>query len=304
MTPFGRTGDRNKSKVAEETLVLPEADRPSPPLGARNVVVVTLDSLRYDSAMVADMANMARLGDIERRFSYASWTAPSHFNMLMGLMPHSSPTHVYASEYYKADFARYPERFGIPGIDFAAMLPSLWLPTYVRNVLGYRTGAMVSMPVLNEHTPINNNFDTYRLMPTHNDFEAQLDALHFEDDVPTFWMLNVGETHYPYALADEDAGEWPRISGVHGVLKHLGSTSDTGEFFDADQMDRLRERQVRAARYCDNLLGKLYDIVPPKTWIIVTSDHGELFGEAGYFGHGPINHEKVHEVPFVEGTIR
>jgi glucan phosphoethanolaminetransferase (alkaline phosphatase superfamily) len=35
----------------------------------------------------------------------------------------------------------------------------------------------------------------------------------------------------------------------------------------------------------------------------VTSDHGELFGEDGYFGHGPINHEKVLEVPFVEGMV-
>ena len=33
----------------------------------------------------------------------------------------------------------------------------------------------------------------------------------------------------------------------------------------------------------------------------MTSDHGELFGEGGYFGHGPIAHEKVFEVPFVEG---
>ena len=30
----------------------------------------------------------------------------------------------------------------------------------------------------------------------------------------------------------------------------------------------------------------------------------ELFGEAGYFGHGPIMHEKVFEVPFVEGRLR
>jgi hypothetical protein len=38
--------------------------------------------------------------------------------------------------------------------------------------------------------------------------------------------------------------------------------------------------------------------------IIVTADHGELFGEDGYFGHGPIQHEKVWEVPFVEGKVR
>jgi len=36
----------------------------------------------------------------------------------------------------------------------------------------------------------------------------------------------------------------------------------------------------------------------------VTSDHGELFGEEGYFGHGPIMHEKVFEVPFIEGKIK
>jgi membrane-anchored protein YejM (alkaline phosphatase superfamily) len=35
--------------------------------------------------------------------------------------------------------------------------------------------------------------------------------------------------------------------------------------------------------------------------VIVTADHGELFGEDRYFGHGPVMHEKVLEVPFVEG---
>ena len=121
-------------------------------------------------------------------------------------------------------------------------------------------------------------------------------------------MLNVGETHYPYALPGEDPSEWPKISGVHGVFKHLddqlGAADEAPEFFDDDQLKRLRERQIRAASYTDELLAKLYDIVPPRTWIIVTADHGELFGEGGYFGHGPIAHDKVHEVPFVEGCIR
>ena len=36
---------------------------------------------------------------------------------------------------------------------------------------------------------------------------------------------------------------------------------------------------------------------------IVTSDHGELFGEDRYFGHGPVMHEKVLEVPYVEGMV-
>jgi len=30
----------------------------------------------------------------------------------------------------------------------------------------------------------------------------------------------------------------------------------------------------------------------------------ELFGESGFFGHGPIMHKKVFEVPFLEGKVR
>jgi len=37
---------------------------------------------------------------------------------------------------------------------------------------------------------------------------------------------------------------------------------------------------------------------------VVTSDHGELFGEDGLFGHGPFIHEKVLEVPLAEGMIQ
>ena len=56
-----------------------------------------------------------------------------------------------------------------------------------------------------------------------------------------------------------------------------------------------------ALEYLDGVLASLLERLPANTWLIVTSDHGELFGEDGYFGHGPIAHEKVLEVPFVEG---
>jgi membrane-anchored protein YejM (alkaline phosphatase superfamily) len=291
-------------------MVAPE--RPEAPHGANHLVVVVLDSLRYDGAVTAGMPNAARLGPIERRWSYASWTAPSHFNLLMGLLPHTSPKHVYASEYYKQDFVRYSERLGIEGIEFKKLLPSMYLPTYLARTLGYRTGALVSMPVLNGHTPLNRDFDVYESMPVHNDFARMLDRLRFDGDRPWFWMLNVGETHYPYALPSEDPGEWPHISGVHGVFKHLDDELVGGALvedrpvkqFDDDQLEKLRSRQVRAAVHADQVLEKLYDLVPPNTWIVVTSDHGELFGEGGFFGHGPVAHDKVFEVPFSEGRLR
>jgi hypothetical protein len=277
--------------------------RPEPPASARNLVLVVLDSLRYDSWVAAGPANLARLGPVERRYSYASWTAPSHYNLLMGLLPHTSPPGVFASEYYKEDFRRYSERLAVEGIDFSRLLPEIYLPTFLRRELGYTTHALVSMPVLNPRTTINRDFDSFELMPTHNDMRAMLPRLQFEDARPSFWLLNVGETHYPYALPYEDPSEWPRVSGVHGVLKRVGEDDDAGKFFDQAQLDSLRARQVAALTYLDEVFGELFARLPANTWLVVTSDHGELFGEDGYFGHGPIRHDLVHEVPFVEGPV-
>jgi arylsulfatase A-like enzyme len=142
-------------------------------------------------------------------------------------------------------------------------------------------------------------------MAKHNDMAAMLDRMTFGDR-PAFYLLNTGETHYPYALPDEDPDLWPRISGVHGVFKHLdeaGGGAGEPAFFDDATMAKLRERQIEAARYLDGVMGRLFDLVPSNTWIVVTSDHGELFGEDGFFGHGPVAHEKVLEVPFVEGIV-
>ena len=282
------------------------------PQADNHFLIVILDSLRHDSFMAASPKVITKLGPVEKRYSYASWTAPSHYNLLTGLLPHNTPSHVYASEYYKEDFFNYNKRLGAKGIEFAKMVPGLWFPGLLRNTLGYRTHARVSLPVLNPRTGINRDFDSFQLMDSHNDMRAMLPTMEFGTDRPSFYMLNVGETHYPYAKPDEDSSMWPRISGVNGVFKKLNeSIDDKGElvkddtqFFDQDKLDQLRERQVDTVRYLDGVFEELFDKVPKNTHIIVTADHGELFGEAGYFGHGPIMHDKCFEVPYLEGKIR
>jgi hypothetical protein len=281
-------------------------------VNGNHYILVILDSCRYDAMMAASPRVLGRLGEIERRWSYASWTSPSHYNLLLGLLPHRSPSQVYASEYYKRDFVQYCERLGRDGIEFKSLLPSLYLPTFLKK-LGYDTHALVSLPVLNPATVLNRDFDRFELMPTHNDMEAMIDRLTFSQERPSFYILNVGETHYPYALPDEDPSEWPLISGVHGVFRHLDEqvvggrlreVDDPPLVFDQNKLDRLRLRQVEAVRYLDRVFEKLFDTVPANTYITVTADHGELFGEDGYFGHGPVHHDKVFEVPFVEGKLR
>ncbi len=267
-------------------------------------LLIVFDSCRYDSFVAARPRHMRKLGKVERRWSYASWTAPSHYNLLTGLMPHTSPKRVYASEYYKNDFLKFNERLGGSGIEFQSLVPDLYLPPFLQRQ-GYRTHARVSMPVLNPHTILNCGFDSYKLMPRHNDFSAILAELQFPEDRPAFYLLNVGETHYPYALAGEPPDLWPKLSGVHGVFKQLDAKSlAKPRPFRAAKLEELRQRQIAAVRFLDGAMEQLFDTVPANTYITITSDHGELFGEDGYFGHGPIHHAKVLEVPFVEGKIR
>lgn len=280
-------------------------------LKRNNYILLIFDSCRFDSFIRARPRIMRKLGKVERRWSYASWTSPSHYNLLMGLLPHSSPKHVYASEYYKKDFVKFNERLGCTDFQFKSLIPKLYVPAFLKEHLGYRTHAMVSLPVLNPKTILNHGFDSYKLMEKHNDMRAMLREMKFPEDAPSFYLLNVGETHYPYALPDEPPEQWPRISGVHGVFKHLDDHIVGGKllrrkekFFDQAKLDQLRKRQIQAVKYLDTVVEELFDRVPRNTYITITSDHGELFGEEGYFGHGPIQHEKVFEVPFLEGKIR
>lgn len=272
----------------------------------RNLVLITYDSCRLDSARAARAPNLARIGEIEARYAYASWTAPSHYTFMMGLVPHRSPPHVYASEVYKEDFSKWGLRLDIPELKFASFLPQLSLPGMLKQY-GYRTVARVSMPVLNPHTVISNAFDDYRLMDNHNDFRGMVDEVQFSRDAPGFYFFNAGETHYPYMLDDPAL---PHISGLHGVAKSLARGEDAGgrmaemspeEFFRPEVMKDLHEQQIACVEYLDGLLGALIDKAPKETWFMVMGDHGEAFGEAGYFGHGPVMHEKVFEIPFVEG---
>ena len=275
-----------------------------------NYVLIVFDSCRYDSFVKARPKTIRKLGTLERRWAYASWTAPSHYNLLMGLMPHSSPRGIFASDYYQRDFLKFNERLGAQGLEFKKFVPRLYLPILLQN-LGYKTHAMVSLPVLNPLTILNSGFDNYKLMDRHNDMRAMFREMKFDEDGPSFYLLNVGETHYPYALPNEPPEQWPRISGIHGVFKHLDDHVVGGKLrrakaktFNEAKLVELRERQIEAVKYLDTAVEELFDLLPQNTYVTITSDHGELFGEDGYFGHGPIQHEKVLEVPFLEGKIR
>ena len=273
-----------------------------------NIIWIVFDSARYDSFMAADTPSIDLIGPTHRRFSYASWTAPSHYAFLMGLPPHANEPGVLAADAHRRDLLMWKNRIGLEdrSISLADFVPTLSLPAFLKR-LNYRTEAYVSLPVLNPNTLISQHFDHFVLMPTHNDLGAIIKRLSFGDS-PHFIFINTGETHYPYLLPDEKSENLPYIAGVHGVWRDIADPRPheaqviSSTFFDPERLRPLWQKQVACIEYLDRRIAELIEIAPPNTYFMITSDHGELFGEDGYFGHGPVIHEKVFEVFFVEGA--
>ena len=130
----------------------------------------------------------------------------------------------------------------------------------------------------------------------------------FPEERPSFYLLNVGETHYPYALPDEPAKTNGRASAAFTASSSTWTTTVVGgklsrkkeKFFDGRQADRCcASGRCGAVKYLDSVVEELFDMVPKNTYITITADHGELFGEDGYFGHGP-----DHAREGVGGSVR
>lgn len=295
-----------------------------------NIVFIVLDSCRFDAYQAASTPHFDRIGKAQKRFSYASWTSPSHYTFLMGMVPHQSPKGVFASEVYREEFTTWSQRLNVEDVEFGKFVPQLSLPHFLKSQ-GYRTEGIVSLPVLNPMTNLSAHFDRYELAPSHNDLRAIFEghpeerdpegkitqrafpALQFSNDKPGFYFINTGETHYPYILPGETAEDLPHISGVHGVFKHLDAflknpsevleNRKQDEFFTPQQFRAFYEKQIACVEHCDQVVGEFMNRCPKNTYFMIMSDHGELFGEEGYFGHGPIFHEKVFEVFFLEGML-
>jgi hypothetical protein len=281
-------------------------DQPRP----NNLVLIVFDSCRWDVYRSARTPNLDRIAQAEKRYSYASWTSPSHYTFLMGMVPHLNPRGVFASNVYREEFATWTRRLNIPDIAFKAFVPELSLPAFLKSQ-GYHCEGWVSLPVLNPMTSMSAHFDRYELAPAHNDLQAIFDRLEFQRDRPNFFFINTGETHYPYLLPGESADDLPHLSGVHGIFKSLDEFLQNPsaflkerreeEFFTPDQFHAFHAKQIACVEYLDGVVGRFLEHCPADTYFIIMSDHGELFGEDGFFGHGPIFHAKVFEVFYLEG---
>ncbi|GLU46508.1 STM4013/SEN3800 family hydrolase [Nocardiopsis ansamitocini] len=261
-------------------------------VGTHDIILVTLDTLRYDVAarLLAEgrTPNLGALlpdGSWERRHAPASFTYASHLAMLAGFLP--TP----------AEPGPHPRLFaaGFPGSTTTdARTWTFDAPDIVAGLAatGYHTACVGGTGFFNRLSALGS------VLPdlfTESHWEPEFgvtDPASFEnqvarvaavtraapDDRPLFLLLNVSALHQP---------NWFYLRGARpGTPDGPDSHAAALEYVDAHVPALLAALRGRG-RPC---------------FTIVCADHGTAYGEDGHTGHR-IGHETVWTVPYAQFTI-
>jgi arylsulfatase len=123
------------------------------------------------------------------------------------------------------------------------------------------------------------------------------------DDQPFFLWNHYMDTHGPY----EPPGEYATLYADEGLQGHDAQSlyhraiDDPGSITE-DERQLLINLYDGEIRYNDMRIGEFFDSLRERglleeTLLIVTADHGDAFGEHGYYEHPRYLHDEVTHVP-------
>jgi arylsulfatase A-like enzyme len=128
---------------------------------------------------------------------------------------------------------------------------------------------------------------------------------------PAFWFVNLCECHSPYLPPRpwNDLGARERIRAALEVSEHLTFASIclylAGRHeVPAAAMERMHHLYRRAIAYMDSWLAGILEALDARgildeTLVVLTSDHGENFGEHRLLAHGFSVNQQLTHVPLV-----
>ena len=270
------------------------ATGPRPP-AVRNVVLISIDTLRadrlssygYPLETTPVLDRFATEGTLfEQAIAPSNWTLPSHATMLTGLDP---CVHQVGSS--DGDRQVHPLPSGVRP-----------LAEYLRGA-GYATGAFTEDGYVNP-TTFQRGFSVFRADTRHRlpsggrMIDATLDAaiawVREKADVPFFLFFHTYEVHEPYEPPvgyEGFAALRPLPLPPHGLPPSAEAAADAAAY-------------VAEVAYTDHALARLFAILDTlglrdRTIVVVTSDHGEAFGEHGVRRHGFSLYEEELHVPLI-----
>lgn len=270
---------------------------------ARTILLLSLDTLRADhlslygygrptSPELEELARGATVYTDSR--STAPWTLPSHASLFTGLYPHEHGAHNLEGD--AGDFAR-------------ALAKQATTLAEVLAGRGYRTGAVVAnVGFLDPRFQLDQGFEEYDAQRgTVGDVnERALAWLDAQGDEPVFLFLNYMDTHRPYnCVPREDFPDHgnPRSSGARMKRARRLLINGATEL-PPELVAELVDQYDTAIANLDEGLGELFDALRERgrfddALLVVTSDHGEFFGEKGLVEHSKDVYEPVLRVPLV-----
>lgn len=255
-----------------------------------NILIITLDSCRWDSFQMAGCPNIKDLLDMRVAYTHATYTMPSHLSIYSGILPSTLELLPYYNRFSKQLF-RLNNRKNVDAdayMHFETGTINIIQGFKERGYLTYCLGAVgwFRNPMLTE------DFDEFVF--TGIDYLQQQNLiLQFikKEKKPFFILLNIGETHDPYEF-----GGKIRESNLSRARMRKG--------FESGYIEEDHLKQVEAMRYIDYQLSFLLDHIKRlkrDTIVVICADHGECFGEDNLYGHG-FYHEKIMEVPLGIGS--
>lgn len=176
---------------------------------------------------------------------------------------------------------------------------------YVSNSWGFARGFDKETNPIREGSPSKAEY----LWPAAKTWlEAQLKA---SKDEPVFVYLNTSDPHVPYDPPAEDLKLYHQGGAVgkvspRGTGQLLHDIAEGKVKLSGPEIAYMRALYKGAITYNDRWFGQmLKDLealgVRDQTMIVVTSDHGEEFGEHERFGHGISLFQELVDVPFIVG---
>jgi arylsulfatase A-like enzyme len=296
--------------------------------GAPNVLLIILDTVRaanlslygYPRATTPVLSRLAATGiRYDQAISTAPWTLPAHASLLTGRWPHElsadwivplDGTHPTLAEYFGsrgyvtggfvANVGYCSWEFGLDrGFtryrDYPLNLPTIVLSSSIGRQLD-RNLRLRNLVKSDQHL--------VRVAAPHINGQF-LDWLDDRGERPFFAMLNFYDAHGPYlppAPFDRKfspAGRDADLSPLHRYLSRPRRT-----LLPEAVVQREIDQYDGALAFLDQELGKLMDALGSRgllenTIVLLTSDHGEEFGEHGIYDHGNTLYRPSVHVPLL-----
>ena len=246
------------------------------------------------------LQNIPQIGALHRAYSLCSWTLPSHILFTLGRLPWiERRTDVAQQKTELADLRLWKTRLGLT--DDHPFREERNLRAGLHR-LGYELNAITSANPLTEDSTFSFYIDNVISV---GQFDNCLERVLPKIDLgrPQYLIINICETHYPYFDGAYDPEFTPyHLHGFAAQMRAAAENRTIGiPMYTPEVLSNLRLRQIKSIRYVDSVIPKLFKLLPRETYIGITADHGDCFGEDGFVGHGEVWNKMVLEVPFAEG---